>query len=402
MNLTKDELTRVQFALQAVGHDPGAKDGLWGKNTKRALLAWADDVTKAKLVDRPITIVSPVPGTIPFPATLADGGFDEASLKRLSQAHPSLQALMLEARKRIPFKVLDSQRDKKAQEAAFKAGNSKAHFGQSAHNYSPAVALDIAPIPLDWDDRQSFIDISRVILPLAKSMNIPIRWGGDWDMRGATDGWDLPHYELHPWREYAAKSKLYEGMTMLRALSIAAFLSLAPLTVAAQDNLATQVAETVEQASTPLAIDPAVVVTQTPEGDTVVAVPVGNWIGELLQWARDIAITGAVVAFTWLARKLPQTLVNKFLLERAEQLLVRAVDYGINATAGATKGLTLDVNVGSAVVANALDYALEHGPGKIIAWMGGANLIKQKIIARIPLDSVATAEKVAAAVEAKR
>jgi peptidoglycan L-alanyl-D-glutamate endopeptidase CwlK len=43
-------------------------------------------------------------------------------------------------------------------------------------------------------------------------MHIPLRWGGDWNFNGKTAGLvDLPHYELHPWREWAKKSKLFGG-----------------------------------------------------------------------------------------------------------------------------------------------------------------------------------------------
>lgn len=138
--------------------------------------------------------------------------FDALSAKRLSQAHPLIQQVMNEARNHIAFTVMDSQRGRDAQEYAFRKGHSKAHFGQSAHNWSPAIAVDLAPVPLDWSSPKHFIELSKVILPIAKEMNIILRWGGDWNMDGSTsDGWDFPHYELHPWREFAKHCKPYEG-----------------------------------------------------------------------------------------------------------------------------------------------------------------------------------------------
>lgn len=141
--------------------------------------------------------------------------FGTASKQRLAGAHPLLQRLMNAAiAKATPaqdFTILDAQRGRAAQEYAFRQGRSKARFGQSAHNWSPAVALDIVPYPIDFDNKQRFIDLAqKLILPLAKEMNIPIRWGGDWNMDGnISDGWDFPHYELHPWREFAKSSKLF-------------------------------------------------------------------------------------------------------------------------------------------------------------------------------------------------
>lgn len=140
--------------------------------------------------------------------------FGAASKAALAKCHPHLQAIANEAIKEIDFKVLDSTRGRADQERAFAGGKSKARFGQSAHNYVPAIAFDLFPAPYDWNNRQSFTDLSEVIMKIAKEKGIPLRWGGDWNMDGdktKSDAWDMPHYELHPWRDWAKKSKLYEG-----------------------------------------------------------------------------------------------------------------------------------------------------------------------------------------------
>ena len=91
---------------------------------------------------------------------------------------------------------------------------SKAHFGDSAHNYDPAIAMDIVPYPVDWNDTKSFIKLQfEVIKPIAKDLGIPIRQGLDWNMNGVvTDETfrDYPHVELHPWRKWARESKLVD------------------------------------------------------------------------------------------------------------------------------------------------------------------------------------------------
>ncbi len=140
--------------------------------------------------------------------------FSAASQQRLALAHPELQRLMNLARDQIAFEVDDSQRGRAAQEKAFAEHKSKAHFGQSAHNWSPAIAVDIHPVPLDWNNTASFIALSKVILPLAKQLSIPIRWGGDWDGDGNMANQtlhDLPHYELTPWQEYAKHCQPFGG-----------------------------------------------------------------------------------------------------------------------------------------------------------------------------------------------
>ena len=140
--------------------------------------------------------------------------FDAGSAKRLKNAHPLLQKLMNEAIKKTSFMILDSQRGRAAQELAFKQKRTKVHFGNSAHNWSPAIALDVVPLPVDWKNTKAFVALSEVILPLAKELGIPVRWGGDWNMNGKTSDEsfvDMPHYELHPWRKWAKESKPFEG-----------------------------------------------------------------------------------------------------------------------------------------------------------------------------------------------
>lgn len=137
--------------------------------------------------------------------------FSSRSLRARAELHPKLQAIVDDAIKSIDFVILDAQRGRAEQEKAFKAGNSKAHFGQSAHNYVPAVALDLCPFPIDFNDAAKFRDIAKVVMASAKKLDIPLRWGGDWDMDG---DWkderflDWGHFELNPWREWAKKSTL--------------------------------------------------------------------------------------------------------------------------------------------------------------------------------------------------
>lgn len=142
-------------------------------------------------------------------------GFDKGSAERLSRAHPLLQKLMHEAIKQAPFMILDSQRGRAAQELAFRQGRTKAHFGNSAHNWSPSIALDVAPLPVNWKNVKPFAVLQmHIIRPLATTMRIPIRHGCDWNMNGIlTDESfiDYPHLELHPWRVWAKKSKLFLG-----------------------------------------------------------------------------------------------------------------------------------------------------------------------------------------------
>lgn len=139
--------------------------------------------------------------------------FGSASLTSRAHLHPKLQAIVDAAIKETDFKILDATRGRSAQELAFKLHRTKAHFGQSAHNYVPAVAMDLFPAPYDWDNTKAFIALSVVILRIAKQQGTPVRWGGDWDMDGkvnTTGLVDLPHFELNKWQDWAKGSHLVE------------------------------------------------------------------------------------------------------------------------------------------------------------------------------------------------
>ncbi len=200
--MNKAQIVEVQTALIGKGYNLGKSgaDGKYGALSRTALLA----AIKATPVVKPsVSAQQPLGFSIKF---------DAKSAAALAEAHPDMQRLMNAAREQAEFIIMDSRRGRDAQEKAFKQGHSKVHFGDSAHNYTPAFALDVAPgTKVDWNNKQAFIDLAqKVILPLAKKMAIPIRWGGDWNMDGSiSDGWDFPHYELHPWRSYAKKAKLY-------------------------------------------------------------------------------------------------------------------------------------------------------------------------------------------------
>lgn len=221
----------IQRALIARGYSIAA-DGDLGPKTKEAIRAFqlASGLTpdgavgpKTEAALKAAT-AQPGPGATPSKgdASPINSKFDATSAKRLAGAHPLLQQLMNAARDRISFFVADSQRGRAAQEDAFRRGATKAHFGQSAHNWAPAVAVDLWPkasmTKADWQNRKPFLAVQDVIgwyVPgkpksrgLALEMKIPVRFGGDWNMNGIlTDEKlsDLPHYELHPWQEFAKR-----------------------------------------------------------------------------------------------------------------------------------------------------------------------------------------------------
>ena len=117
--------------------------------------------------------------------------FSKRSQERLATCHPDLQRLFNEVIKEIDCAVLCGHRGKADQDAAVKGGFSKTVFPNSKHNSLPSMAVDVAPWPLDWNNKQSFVELANVVLTKAKELGIEVRWGGHF--RSFFDG---PHFEL--------------------------------------------------------------------------------------------------------------------------------------------------------------------------------------------------------------
>lgn len=143
--------------------------------------------------------------------------FGKRSLDNLATCHPDLQRVARRALAltKQDFTIIQGHRDKAGQDAAFKAGNTKVRFPNSAHNQQPSCALDVIPYPFKgWNDKDIHAELKEVaeaFFEAAKLEGVKIRWGGNWSNKTVDDprtGFvDSPHFELHPWREYANKSK---------------------------------------------------------------------------------------------------------------------------------------------------------------------------------------------------
>mgnify|MGYP005848532571 CR=1 FL=1 len=95
--------------------------------------------------------------------------------------------------------ILAGHRGQAEQDALFAAGRSQLKFPSSKHNSTPSKAVDVAPYPIDWGNRDRFNLFAGIVLGVASEKKIGIRWGGDWD--GDTDTRDnrfddLVHFEL--------------------------------------------------------------------------------------------------------------------------------------------------------------------------------------------------------------
>ena len=125
--------------------------------------------------------------------------FGRLSIQRLSTCDERLQAICNEAIKVYDFSVLCGHRDEIEQKKLFREGKSKLEYPHSKHNKIKSLAVDVAPWPIDWDDRQAFYTLAGVMFTIAHSKGIKLRWGGTWgglQDKNTSSFFDLPHFEI--------------------------------------------------------------------------------------------------------------------------------------------------------------------------------------------------------------
>ena len=125
--------------------------------------------------------------------------FGSRSKKRLATCDDRLQGLFKEVVKHFDCSVIQGHRGKADQNNAFDEGRSKLRYPDGNHNAVPSKAVDVAPYPIDWSDRDRFHYFSGFVLGIASQMGLKIRWGGDWDRDTQVKDNkfdDLPHFEI--------------------------------------------------------------------------------------------------------------------------------------------------------------------------------------------------------------
>lgn len=125
--------------------------------------------------------------------------FSDAEEAKLVSCDEKLQLLVRTVNGEFPLVVVYGHRGEVEQEKAVKNGFSKVHFPNSKHNSLPSEAVDLAPHPLNWNDRERFIEMYSKVMEVAGRLGIKIRAGADFNEDGdlKNDRFiDLPHFEL--------------------------------------------------------------------------------------------------------------------------------------------------------------------------------------------------------------
>lgn len=131
--------------------------------------------------------------------------FSQESFSKLATCHEDLQALFYEVIKHFDCQIIEGYRNKEAQDNAFEKGLSKFKWQNSKHNYSPSMAVDVSPYPIQWGNLKRFYWFAGYVMGLAQKlkddgkMSHSVRFGGDWDSDKNIDDEnfrDLVHFEL--------------------------------------------------------------------------------------------------------------------------------------------------------------------------------------------------------------
>ncbi|MDA9231172.1 M15 family metallopeptidase [Rickettsiales bacterium] len=125
--------------------------------------------------------------------------FSNRSKDKLITCHPKLQELFNIVIKNYDCTIIEGRRSNERQEELFHQGKSKLKAGKSKHNQAPSLAVDVAPYPINWNDRIKFYHFVGYVKATADQLKIKIRCGADWDNDNDLHDqtfFDLPHFEL--------------------------------------------------------------------------------------------------------------------------------------------------------------------------------------------------------------
>jgi peptidoglycan L-alanyl-D-glutamate endopeptidase CwlK len=121
--------------------------------------------------------------------------FGKRSKERLKGVDAKLVNVANELIKLIDVTVIEGLRSQERQNELVAQGKSKTKFGKHVQG----KALDLAPYPIDWKDRERFHYMGGLARGIGHVLGVKVRWGGDWDSDGeiADNSFDdLVHIEI--------------------------------------------------------------------------------------------------------------------------------------------------------------------------------------------------------------
>ncbi|SER61970.1 hypothetical protein SAMN05216548_1319 [Faunimonas pinastri] len=121
-----------------------------------------------------------------------------------------------------------------------------------------------------------------------------------------------------------------------------------------------------------------------------VTVPWGSLLIEFIVAFGGVIVAAILAIYHLVLKHLPAP-IRTFLEQRnADQLLERMINYGLNSAAGAAKGKTLNMEVGSRVMQAALGYGFGQAPKRLAKYFDQGHpgvAVAKAIYARLDMDA---------------
>lgn len=121
--------------------------------------------------------------------------FGKRSEKRLKGVDIKLQHILRRLIKIMDVTIIEGVRSQERQDELVKKGASKTKYSK----HITGKAVDLAPYPIDWEDRERFHYMGGMFRGIGHQLGVKVRWGGDWDSDGEikdNNFDDLVHVEL--------------------------------------------------------------------------------------------------------------------------------------------------------------------------------------------------------------
>ena len=121
--------------------------------------------------------------------------FGRKSRERLKGVDARLVNVLNELIKIMDVTIIEGVRSAERQAELLEKGATKVKYSR----HMEGKAVDLAPYPIDWNNRDGFYYMGGMIRGIAHQMGLKVRFGGDWDSDGDTKDNsfdDLVHVEI--------------------------------------------------------------------------------------------------------------------------------------------------------------------------------------------------------------
>ena len=121
--------------------------------------------------------------------------FGKRSKERLKGVDHRLIKVLDELIKVMDVTIIEGLRSEERQKELLEKGATKVKYSR----HMEGKAVDLAPYPIDWENRDGFHYMGGMIRGIAHQLGLKIRWGGDWNSDGDVkdNGFDdLVHIEI--------------------------------------------------------------------------------------------------------------------------------------------------------------------------------------------------------------